>query len=225
MERESAKALTGQRILCLLAIGVVGAWMMSGCSDSSSPSLSSVPTSEDASTTLTGEAVKLLEKQYGVFRGPRLKSDAMAPSVVSPLSAKRLGVDLKHSRYARSYKRARIYVVPARRTTCLFSEITAISFCWNTWTVANEYGTSTVLCGQGLDKSKVVTFGIVATEVGQVTIVEGDGSRLTVPVRNNVFVGETSSNPPPPLLIEWDVKGQRARHPIRDSFKVAHGNC
>jgi len=149
----------------------------------------------------------------------------MPQGLVPPPMAKRLGVDLDNARYARSYKGARFYLVPARRKTCLFSEIKAITFCWNTWTVANGYGTATVACGDGLAKGKVATFGIVPLLVRKVTIVEANESRLTVPARNNVFVGETSSTPRPALQIEWVRGGNRVMHPIRDSFKVAGEGC
>lgn len=213
-----------RRNLLFACIALIGIPAIGGCSSGDEPSTSSQPDSKPE-TTATGKAVAYVKTQYKIFTGPRHKSDEIPQGLVSPAAAEQLGIDLDNSRYARSYRAARFYLVPARRTTCLFSEIKAITFCWNTWTVGNGYATVTVLCGEGLDRSKVATFGIVPIRVRKVTIVEGNGSRRIVPVRNNVFVGETSSNPPPPLQIEWERSGQRVEHPIRDSFKVTPENC
>lgn len=219
-----------RRNLFCLCIALVGVLAMAGCTDSGDQSTTDeAPTTTDAApkpdlrTTATGKAVAYMKTGYKVFTGPRHESDEMPPGLVAPDVAERLGVDLDNARYARSYKGARFYVVPARRKTCLFSEIKAIRFCWNTWTVANGYGTVTVPCGEGLEKGRVATFGIVPQRVRKVTIVEANNSRVTVPARNNVFVGETSSTPQPALQIEWVRGGNRVLHPIRDSFKVTRG--
>jgi len=215
-----ATVVWSRKKLVSISIAVVAALAIIGCGGSGDPPTAGSAASPPTDPTLTGEAVEVLERDYKIFSGPFRKSDQMPEELVPASTAERLGLDLDNSRYAKSYRGARLYVVPSRPSTCLFSEITAISFCWNTWTVVRGYATSTALCGEGLDKSKVATFGIVPVGVHKVTIVEGNGSRHTVPVRNNVFVGETSSAPPPPLQIEWKRFGQGVVHPIRDSFKV-----
>jgi hypothetical protein len=215
----------GRRSYSRFALVLVSLLSISGCGNGDNLPTSSEAGSSVASTTLTGEAVELLKSYYRVFRGPHHTSDEVPRTLVSPKTAERLEIDLRNARYARTYKQARVYLIPARRTTCLFSEIKAISFCWNTWTVVNGYATVTVLCGRGLDQSKMATFGLVPANVHEVTIVGAKGSRLTVPVRNNVFVGETSSTSPPPLEIQWVRFGQRVNHPIRSSFQVAPEGC
>jgi hypothetical protein len=214
------------RPLLYISLALTVLPIFAGCGDTaSSPGTTSTAASAPAEAELSGEAIEVLERGYRIFSRPRQKSDEIPVGLVSPPTAKRLGLDLSNSLFSRSYRGARLYIVPSRPTTCLFSEIKAISFCWNTWTVANAYAASTVLCGQGLDKSKVATFGIAHSLVRKVTIVGADASRLTVPVKNNVFVGETSSTPPPPVCIEWAVNGQRVTHPIRESFTVAQEGC
>lgn len=214
------------RRLLYICVAIAAIPIATGCGDADDSSgATSSAASDSRETSISGEAIEVLERGYKIFSRPRRKSDEIPAGLVPPATVKRLGLDLENSLFSRTYKHARIYIVPSRPVTCLFGEVKAISFCWNTWTAANGYAASTVLCGQGLDKSKVATFGIAHSLVRRVTIVEANGARLTVPVRNNVFVGETSSKQPPPLRIEWAVNGQRVKHPIRDSFKVPQDGC
>lgn len=144
-----------------------------------------------------------LAKDFSVFRGSRTDRDKIPEDLVPTHVATTLALDLSAARFSRTLNGSPLFLVPSVRITCLFGKNRAVGSCWPTRTVVEQRATTTTLCGPGLSKRHIVTFGIVPDGVKRVTVMRPDGSGATAVVKGNIFVARSASTPPLPHQISW----------------------
>ena len=165
---------------------------------------------------LDGEAVRqsegipisALDKEFALFRRPREPRDELPPKLAREVEAA-LGLDVTTSRLARTFEGEQVYLVPSREITCMVSRHDAVGACWGTQGARSADATSTALCGPGLPRGRIATFGLAPDGVEEVTIIRSNVPDRTVPVIGNVYVAMTSSAPPLPVHLSWVRDGAR----------------
>lgn len=166
-----------------------------------------------------------LGPSFAVFEGEREPADEVSPKLIPQATTETLGLDVSASRFSRRIQGNPFFLVPGIGMVCLYGRSDAIGSCWPPRIVREGRAVASALCGPGRFSDRVFTFGIVPDGVGEVTIVRTNVPSATVPVHGNVFVGATSSKPPLPLRVRWEVDGEWVIRSSGIPAKVAREGC
>lgn len=214
--------LTLKRVTAALAtaaILVVAVARLSGCGQSASGDspLGSEP-SEAGSVTP-------LRHDFKLFRREARPRDEIPASVISAQIVRRLGLDLSEAKLARATRFSSLYAIPGRRAVCLLDTSGVSSPCWPPGTVEEGKAVSTSFCAEHLPAGELQMVGLVPDGVSKVWIARSDGSRLPVPVEQNVFVAQLTSGGALPSRIAWRRAGRAHSQIAGISPRVARMPC
>ena len=176
----------------LLAVFAVG----SGCGTGGSPTLL-----EKHPTSSSAVPPDALIREFGLFRRPSLKGDAVPKSLLPRRVARAVGLDLSTSRLARNFEGKPVYVVRSAKAVCTYSRSTEIGNCWPPSTVARGIASATSICGLGTRPGQIATYGIVPDGVTRITVPRRRSPSVTVPVIHNIYVAVSSVQPPLPMHV------------------------
>jgi hypothetical protein len=166
-----------------------------------------------------------LSPDFAVFSGERGAEDEVPAGLIPGQVAAMLKLELDEARYSRELRDGPLFLVPAPRLICMYTDIEAVGSCWLRRTIRDGRSVASTLCGPGLSRKRIVTFGVVPDGVREVTILRSDIPDVTVPVQGNAFVAWTSSVPPLPVQVSWEQEGKRLLRSSGIPPKVAREGC
>lgn len=208
----------GHAALLAAWLCIVLAWVGAGCGSQEETKPSAAP---HASVSPIGSLRSTLQ----VFQGEQTSADVIPKNLVSRSIAKQVGLDLRTSRRARTYKGRPIFVVLSDELACTYSTYHPVGNCWPIDTVKQGLAFATSLCGLGTAKGETVLYGIVPDSVERVMVPRENVPDRTVPVVGNVFVASTSSAPPLPRHLALFENGNRIVRPSGIPADVAREGC